>query len=251
MTHRDFLPLALLLLAGAAAPAAAQTATTAAPAHGFVGIDAGYQSAPAATTTTATYTLNLEDASVTATYEGNPGPVFGARGGIRVWKGLAIGGGVAVFRQTGNAQVSARLPHPFYLNDHREGTITLGGFDRRETLVALEASWIVQAGSRTDVMVFGGPAFFTASRTVAGEVRYTESYPYDEISITDAERRSESASATGFTVGADVSYRFSRTVGVGGLVRYARASASFGSGSETAAVDLGGLQASGGIRFRF
>lgn len=251
MTPRRSLVLALAGLALAHAhPVVAQQSATATT--GFIGIDVGYQAISTTFDTTTTYALNVEEAQVAAAYEVDPGLVFGVRGGIRVWKNLALGAGVTGFSKSGDAAVTARLPHPFYLNRNREASATLSGFDRQETMVAVEASWLIRASDRIDVMIFGGPAYFRARQTTAGEARYTESYPYDEVTLTDAQRESRTISATGFTVGADVSVLFSKAIGVGGLVRYARAAGdSEGGGSTMGAVDLGGLQASGGLRIRF
>ncbi|MEW5982390.1 MAG: outer membrane beta-barrel protein [Acidobacteriota bacterium] len=252
MTHRTLRILAVTALAlFMVRPARAQqpSAWTGA---GFIAIDAGYQIASTTFDTTTTYTLNVEPAHVSASYEIEPGPMFGARGGVRVWKNLAVGAGVSYFSQTGHAEVEAQLPHPFYLNRNRMASGTLGSFEHQQVMVSAEASWLVRAGSRVNVTIFGGPAYFRAWQTVAGAARFTESYPYDEAMLTDVERTSQTISATGFTVGADVSYLFSKAAGVGGLLRYSRASGRLGGGETAqAALDLGGVQASGGLRIRF
>jgi len=73
--------------------------------------------------------------------------------------------------------------------------------------------------------------------------------------VTSTSATTERAEKTklGFNVGADVGYRLSHRVGVGGLVRYSRVSLSLplaGSASGVS-VDAGGLQVGGGVRFYF
>jgi hypothetical protein len=61
-----------------------------------------------------------------------------------------------------------------------------------------------------------------------------------------------SGSAFGFNVGADVGYRVTPTVSLGGLLRFARGSTTLDAGSGNEAdLSAGGLMAGGGIRFRF
>ena len=52
--------------------------------------------------------------------------------------------------------------------------------------------------------------------------------------------------------GADVAWQFSSSIGVGGMVRYSRASTTVSATNNTSVdVKVGGLQVGGGIRFRF
>lgn len=251
MHTRTSVVLAAVIVAAVSGPALAQQGPAQASTRVFLGIDAGYQVTSTTFQTTATYPLNVEQATVSATYDVGPGVVVGARGGVRLWKHLAIGAGVANFTWNGTADVSATLPHPFYLNRHRQASATLDAFERRETMVSVEASWLIQAGPKLDIMVFGGPAFFRGTLTTAGEAEYSESYPYDEAALSDVDRERHTLSATGFSIGADVAYLFTKTIGVGGLLRVSRASGRPGSADTGSTVDLGGVQASGGLRIRF
>ena len=252
MTSRAATILTLAALAVVAAHPAAAQQPAAWEGVGFLSVDAGVRAGSTAYDSTTAYTLNVEEATVAASYDIRPGPIFGARGGVRLWKHLALGAGVTFFSRTGAADVNARLPHPFYLDQHREASAAPGGFERQETMYSAEASWLIRVGEKLDVVVFGGPAFFTATQTLAGRARYTEAYPYDEVTLTDVERTRASASAAGFTAGADVAYMFKASVGLGALVRFSRASASLDANdTRGGSVSLGGIQASGGLRFRF
>jgi hypothetical protein len=100
--------------------------------------------------------------------------------------------------------------------------------------------------------VFGGLSVFNAKQDLVTDVTYTESYPYDTATFTGATVSRQSVTKSGYNVGADVSWMFSERVGVGGLVRFSRATADYSvSSTNQVSVDLGGLQAAAGIRFRF
>jgi opacity protein-like surface antigen len=62
-----------------------------------------------------------------------------------------------------------------------------------------------------------------------------------------------SENKTGFNVGADIGFKLSRNVGVGGLFRYSHASLSFPLAGSAANVnaDAAGPQVAGGLRLFF
>ena len=57
----------------------------------------------------------------------------------------------------------------------------------------------------------------------------------------------EEEQKTGFNVGADVGYYFTKNVGVGGIVRFSQTKVTFSLGE----VDAGGAMVGGGLRLRF
>jgi len=84
------------------------------------------------------------------------------------------------------------------------------------------------------------------------DVQYREQYPYDtaEFSVAPAEDASETA--FGFHVGADVTWLLSRQFGVGGTVRYTRASVDLASpAGGSVSFDAGGFQAAVTVKVRF
>jgi hypothetical protein len=107
--------------------------------------------------------------------------------------------------------------------------------------------YLVPISPKLLLMIFGGPSQFTVRQTVVTAVGFSESFPYDEAQFTSATVSTEEESKTGFNVGADVAYYFTRNLGVGGIVRFARASVTFSSGE----VDAGGVIVGGGVRLRF
>ena len=91
---------------------------------GFISVNVGVQPASSITATTP-FTLFVEESSFAANYQGGNPPGLDASVGVRVWDNLAIGGGLSAFSGVSfssahiTADVSARLPHPFFFDRHR------------------------------------------------------------------------------------------------------------------------------------
>jgi hypothetical protein len=219
--------------------------------RGFAVVSGGAQIAAPGYTSTATFKVHAEDATLNSDASIGVGPAFGARAGWRVRKNLAVGGGFE-FAATGQTlDVTGRLPHPFQFNQYREVAGTASGLDRREMLVAFELSWLVALTRRVDMFVFGGPAYINVRQDMATRIKFTESYPYDAATLTGVETASVSGGGFGVTAGADVSYLLTKHVGIGGEARYSYASATLTPADQPSKVGLGGLQATFCARFLF
>ena len=119
-------------------------------------------------------------------------------------------------------------------------------------MVSAELSWLLRPTRALDVMLFAGPACFTTRQDMATLPRYTETYPYDSATFTGVESRAVSKTGVGFTAGLDLSYLINKHIGLGSLVRFSRATATFSPAPGSASnVTLGGVQASAGLRLRF
>jgi hypothetical protein len=242
--------LAALLTVGAT-PAAPQSAT-AWKGLGFVTIDGGVQVTSTSETSTVRYKVYGEDASMNVDYKTDAGPVFGARGGIRVWRRLVLGAGVTRFTDSTAPAVDAHLPHPFFFQRPRSIEGTADAVTREELAVYAEVGWVVPIHPKMDLTLFAGPAFFDVKQELASKPLYSESYPFDAASFQGIQSSVHKKRATGLTVGADFAYRFTTHVGVGGLLRYSQASVKFNPVPEqSVTVDVGGLQVAAGVRFRF
>ncbi len=257
MTRHPVIPLvvAASLAIGVAHAAAQAPLSPAGPgweARGFVSIDAGAQVTASTFTSTVPFDLYAESTTFDATYDVRPGAFVSGRAGIRLWRNVAVGVGVSGYSRSGAAAVSAQLPHPFHFNRRRAISGSADGLARSEVGLHVEVSYVLPLGDKLDVMVFGGPSVITVSQQLATRVTFSESYPFDTASYTGVDSRSFSKAATGFNAGADVGYMLSKSFGVGGLIRYSRASVTFEpvAGQKTTAT-AGGLQLGGGVRLRF
>ena len=219
--------------------------------RGFAVVSGGAQLAAPGYTSTAVFKVHGENATLEADASVGIGPAFGARGGIRVWKNMAIGGGLELTSTSQSLDVTGRLPHPFQFNQFREVDGTADGLDRTETLVALELSWLVALARRVDMFVFGGPAYINVRQEMATRILFTESYPYDTATLTGIDTASMSGGGFGVTAGVDIAYLMTKHVGIGGELRYSYASTTLRPSEQPAKVGLGGLQAAFGARILF
>lgn len=221
---------------------------------GYVSVSGLYQGGGSAFTQNLSWLYFAETATATIQYPTKNAPGFDLSGGYRVWRNLAVGAGLSVVSHTVSTTVTGTIPHPLYLNQPR--TLT-GGFDAAtdEVAVHLQAAWAIPVSPRLLVLLVGGPSIFNVKQTlVPGSVgiQYTDVYPYDSPTVSSTNTATSSKTAIGFAAGVDMAYYLTRTVGVGGFVRFTRASVTFPADGQSNAVsfDAGGLQAGVGVRVR-
>jgi hypothetical protein len=221
--------------------------------RGYLSINGLYQTAGPSFTQTQAWTYFAESATATVEYPAGSAPGVDVSGGYRLWRNLAVGAGLTSVSRPTTTVVSGSLPNPLYLN---KPTMLSGGFDANhsETAINVLATWAIPLGPKMLLMVGGGPSFVSVTQTTvdAEGIGVMLAYPYDSGMISGAKTTDSSQLAVGFSVGADFTYRLSKTVGVGGMIRYARASADFPvTGQPSVAVAAGGLEVGGGLRVLF
>jgi opacity protein-like surface antigen len=212
----------------------------------IVSVNASYLAASHTFDDTRTFPLYQETARFTADYEVEARVGVDAGAFVRIWKGLAAGVAFTSYKDDRDIAVSGTLPHPFLFQHDRSIEGTAPG-TREENAVHLEAAFIVPLGAKFQAVVFGGPSFFTVKQSVVTDIDWDESFPYDTATFSSATVETEEESKTGFNVGADVAYYFTKNVGVGGIVRFSSTKVDFSLGE----VDAGGAMVGGGVRLRF
>jgi hypothetical protein len=194
---------------------------------------------------------NFEDAPISVDIDEKSGVLVDGGVVFRLIGPIGMGFDLSVVTHDTDAGVTASVPHPFFFRQPRniEGTTPA---TRREVAGHIEAVYLLP-GARLDVMIFGGPSLFSVRQTLVTDVVYSESFPFDTATFSSAQTAtSTSKTAIGFNVGVDVTWKFSRTVGVGGMARFARGQATLNATNNAAMkVDAGGLLAGGGIRLAF
>ncbi|MDA1094823.1 MAG: hypothetical protein O3A25_16355 [Acidobacteria bacterium] len=116
----------------------------------------------------------------------------------------------------------------------------------------IQAQWFIPVSDRLEVGVFGGPSLFSVDQEFVRGVDFRDVFPFDTATFVSAPTERQSASAVGFNVGTDVTVLLTRNVGVGGLVRFSRATVDMAApDGTTRSLDAGGVQAGGGLRLRF
>jgi hypothetical protein len=245
---RVIVGIAILLLASAS-PALAQGTW---PGRVVISVNGGVQSSARTFDDRITRPLYLEEATFDIDYATESELFFDGGAIVRLWGNL--GAGVAVSRYTDDtaATVEGNLPHPFHFNQPRSIEGETPELRRRETATHLQVAWMAAPTERVRFVVSGGPSWIQAEQGVVTEVRYTEAFPFDEATFSSVDRVIEKETAVGFNVGVDVIWAFSRNVGVGGLLRFSRATANIAPAEgRSIELELGGLQAGGGIRILF
>ena len=98
----------------------------------------------------------------------------------------------------------------------------------------------------------GGPTFFNLKQDFVSGVTVNETYPFDTATFASATTKRLSKTAVGFNAGVDISRALTSQLAIGGLIRYSRADVKFDDpdiGQQT--VKAGGVEVTGGVRFRF
>ena len=166
-----------------------------------------------------------------------------------------LGGAVTYsFYQDNNSTgaVAASVPHPFFFNQPRQVEGQSAALEHREQVVHFSALYMLPIGSNLQIGVAGGPSLFIVNRTFVDSVLYDETYPFDSATFSSTTTREVKENQAGFHVGADVSWYFTDNVGVGGGLRFSRATLKFpaAGADETISADLGGVQVGAGLRIR-
>ncbi len=246
-----FAGLALGALA-AAAPLQAQVVAAAEPPRLLISVDGGYQAGTERFADQVRFRLYAEESTFDAAYEVRPGPIFALRGGVRLWRGLGVAVGVARYAERGGVSVAARLPHPFFFDRPRQVDGSGAGLQREELAWYLDALWLFTVRDRLTLQLFGGPSYVELRQDLVEQIEFTESYPYDTATFTGVRRTRRKARGPGFSVGLDGGYFFTAQLGVGATLRVGRVGVDLVSpDGERIALHGGGVQASGGLRFRF
>jgi hypothetical protein len=119
------------------------------------------------------------------------------------------------------------------------------GLQHTERAVFIFAGITKQVTRRFDVIVAGGPTFFSLEQAVPTDVTISE--PFGQV--LEMPMATVKESAIGFHGSLDLNYMFHRRIGVGGLVRYAWGSVTLPDSTES--MTLGGFQVGAGVRVRF
>ena len=230
-----------------------------------VRLDVGSRPASRNFASTTGFTLFFEPGSLRADYEIQPGRIFEGGIAFRLWRNLAIGLDVSSYQSRNPAQLSANLPHPFLFDLPRTTTGVARGLERQELSVHIRALWMMRLADWLVVSVSGGPSLINVRQDLVSSIKYTElGFPFDEVVFTGHTVEEHSGNTVGFNGGVDIDtfllhrvpflghYQMMEQIGLGLLIRYVRGAVSTRVRDEgLVEVDLGGLQLTAGLRFRF
>ena len=236
-----------------AQPASRRVVPGPAPAsRGFVSISGGYQGATTEFDDNFSFTRDQETGTTRVTYPIDAGPTFDIGGGVRIWRRLGAGLAVSRFTRDGLVSSASTIPHPLYLEQHREVSGDRDGIRREETAVHVQAQWSLPVTPSVHVTLMGGPSVLRVNQAMVIDVNYTEEYPYDTAAFSGVDTNRKKGSKTGFNLGADVRWMFTRNIGAGALVRATRATIDLDAAeNRTVSLDVGGTQVGVGLRVAF
>lgn len=229
-----------------ATPAFAQTTERV-----VVSVNGIQQTGTSAVDSTVSFTANAETATFTSHFPVKAGPGFDAGIRLRLRGAFGIGAAISQFSATGTADISAKIPHPFFFNQPRSISGS-AGMTRDETVVRVSLVVASAPGKKLQFSAFAGPAFFSVKQDLVDSVTYTDAYPYDTATFGQAATRKVSLSKVGFAAGGDVAYFFSSRIGLG--VSAVVASTTINTkASDSSSLDIsaGGTQIGAGLRLRF
>ena len=219
---------------------------------GFMTFGGGIQIASDQFSETHSEPLYGEQKTWTADYDITNGLGLEVGGAGRVWRNLFVGGTYSYGHEAGAANITGQIPHPFFFNQPRAISGQSDDLSHDEHGGHFSAYWIVPAGRRVEVALFGGPSIIYVSRQMVKDVEFTETYPYDTAEFSKATTGKASKTGFGAHGGASVSYLVTREIGVGGSVRYSWASVDLPTPSGgSVSVDPGGVQAAVTVTVRF
>lgn len=249
---RKFAVLMVLgLLVGGTREAAAQAPDD----RVFLNIGFGVESGSTDANDTKQYTLYEETATTNTGTSWTSGSFFSVGGDFRVFKSFTVGVSYHQETNTSDTAVTGTVPHPIFFNRPRSFAETEGGLYRRENATHLSFGWLVPVGAKMDVLVSGGPSFFRLQQDVVSDVETFERGGDFSQVVVDPTIVTQKRSATGFNVGADVTYIFwqndSVRLGGGGFFRYAAAETDVRLLVSDYDTTVGGIQFGFGARLRF
>lgn len=221
---------------------------------GFISANGTYQPAAGSFTEKVEFQEFVETGTIETTFEPSASVMLEGMLGIRLWRSFGLGAGGSTSgpgaRDRASGTVTARIPHPLYFNQPREISGD-AGLTRGETAIHVNVLYFRQVSPKILAVIGAGPTFFQVEQTFVEDVLYDHEYPYDTATFRGVERDTESASGIGFNAGIDLTWRFSKSFGVGGVVRYSQGSLAFTPGERRLTIDAGGLQAGLGLRAIF
>jgi hypothetical protein len=229
--------------------------------HGWINTDlVRVQSAHNAQTFTFAAPLYNETVAAAAAYSALPGATdIGISGGITIRHGLGIAVNFEAVNYQSTVGLGVIVPSPYFYNTlATAGTTTATSLARQDRSLDISAVYTVPIrDDRLRVRIFGGPTYFHLTNNMVETIGYNQVanvlVPLNFVAVTSFTQKEVSGSALGFNVGADVSWFFTRHVGVGGGLRFNRGIVTLLEplSGHNADLTVGGPEFGGGLRLRF
>ncbi len=149
--------------------------------------------------------------------------------------------------------LDARIPHPNIYAFPRELATPLRGLKRQEMGLHFQGQLWRPLTDRLLLRVFAGPTIFLARQDIVTRIHTDDVEPYrDRVSLSGFDRTTATAEKAGYNIGFGLTWFMNDRMGLGGAVRYSRASITALADDLTPVpFALGGPKLGAGVRFRF
>jgi len=222
--------------------------------RGFFNVNFGIQMITEdVATTSSTFTLYDETGKLTTTQTiDSSAPFLDFGGGVRIGGNFGLGFAYSRLSAAGTAAVEAEVPSPLYYDQPRMVAATVDDLDHVENGYHIQALWMLPLTDRVDILLSGGPSWFSLTKGIVTSPQITEvGPPYTTVNMT-VSTATTTGSQIGFNVGADLTVRVANNLGIGAMVRYAAATVTIEpEDGDPSDVKVGGFQFAGGLRIRF
>jgi hypothetical protein len=229
-------------------------------ARGWVDVNFGVSGSATKSFTAELVSPLFEETRTARTTYNNPrGAEFDFGGGFMFTPNIGLGISFSGTAREDSATLFVDVPHPFQFNAFASDTApTDSKLQRVEGGAHIQVVGVAPIGDRVRLRVFGGPTYFRVQQDMVRSIAYDQAFlifvPVNAVDITtyDSVDKVE-GTGWGFHVGGDLTVFFSRFVGVGSFVRFSRGTVSLEDPLSGKAIDVtaGGIQAGGGLRFKF
>ena len=220
--------------------------------NGFINLNGSVQTDDRVVTHSLEADLYDETAVYEATMTSPGGTVLDAWAGVRVWGNLGVGLGGTVLNARGTTVISGSVPSPLFKNRPRSAAIERAGLNHQQIGVHLPLVYMLPVSERVHVSVSAGPSWFQLRHDALATVtRGDEVAPYTAVSLTDFTTAVEKGTGIGYNAALDVTYLLTRFFGAGLFLRYTGGSVEMPFPDGPQSVEVGGMQAGAGLRFRF
>jgi hypothetical protein len=177
--------------------------------------------------------------------------------GVNVHPRIGVGVHFDLINYDSEVGMALRVPHPLFFNRFAEDArVTDSPLERRDRAVDIAAVFTVPTPDAWRVRLFGGPTYFSVSQEMVEDIGFNQLFDIFGLNLVEIDtftRRTVDGTAWGFNAGADVSYFFSRNVGVGAVVRFNRGTVTVDEPltGNSADLEAGHTTVGAGLRLRF
>jgi hypothetical protein len=209
----------------------------------FISVNGGGQTQARSVDNTFSIPIYGQTATVATTTTVPRGAIFDVSGGYKVMPNIGVAVGFSTFSATGTTAGAASVPSPIFFNRPLAVTIPESPAARKDRSVYVLLVGFVPITDKVELALSIGPSFIHVEQSLIASV----SIPAGTQNVNPTQQ-TQSGTAKGINVGADLTYMFVKQVGAGAFIRYNGGSIDLESAP---GLKAGGFQLGVGARLRF